>query len=459
MKIVVCMKVIAGERNPFDESALEMALSLSRDVTVLCMGPRSAQDALLPLTRLGAKVILLSDPAFAGSDTLATAYILSCALQKMEYDLVLCGRQTIDGDTAQVGPEIAANLGIGCITNVLSFAVCGGVANATSRFGEESVALPALLTVERGRYLRFPSIFSRVGEVTVRSNADLQCDAQRCGLEGSPTRVLSVKESESGRRQCQWITMDRLEPLLSDLLAQTKQTQRQLPSFAKKMPRCAVVAGESQTGVEELTAWANAIAEEVTRLEETDPAALAERLRSFEGAVLWNADLWGRRVAPAVAAKLQTGLCADCTALDTDGERLFMIRPAKSGSIEARIQCKTEPQMATVRTTTQSADFLIGAGRGVCTQAQIERLQALAKRFDATLCASRAAVDTGLFPYESQVGLTGKTVCPQIYLAVGVSGAVHHTCAMERSGTVIAINPDRNARIFEYADYGIVAEF
>ena len=119
MKIIVCVKVVKGEINPFDESALECALSLSDDVTVLTMGPKSCENVLLPLTRLGAKAVLISDSAFAGSDTLATAYILSLAISKMDYDLILCGRQSIDGDTAQVGPMLSQMLGCNLATNAL----------------------------------------------------------------------------------------------------------------------------------------------------------------------------------------------------------------------------------------------------------------------------------------------------------------------------------------------------
>ena len=125
MRIVVCIKIVEGELNPFDACALEAALRIEGgEVTVLSMSPMSAAEKLRALTRLGVKeVILLSDKAFAGSDTLATSYILSRQLQKMEYDLILCGRQSIDGDTAQVGPALAAKLGLGLITNVLEIPI------------------------------------------------------------------------------------------------------------------------------------------------------------------------------------------------------------------------------------------------------------------------------------------------------------------------------------------------
>jgi len=119
MKILVCVKVIKGEINPFDESALELALQLSNDVTVISMGPKSCEEVLKPLTRLGPRVVLISDNVFAGSDTLATSYILSTAIKQMEYDLILCGRQSVDGDTAQVGPMLSQKLSIPVITNAM----------------------------------------------------------------------------------------------------------------------------------------------------------------------------------------------------------------------------------------------------------------------------------------------------------------------------------------------------
>ncbi len=89
----------------------------------------------------------------------------------------------------------------------------------------------------------------------------------------------------------------------------------------------------------------------------------------------------------------------------------------------------------------------------------MESLKAFAEKIGAQMCASRGLVDMGAAPYEMQVGLTGKTVSPKIYIAAGISGAVHHTCAIENAQTIIAVNPDKDARIFEYADYGITDKF
>ena len=129
MKIVVCIRQGRnGEINPFDACSYEAALSIpNAEITLLSMGPASVEEFLLGLTRLGAKnAILLCDKAFAGADTLATAYTLSLAVKRLAPDLVICGRQTIDGDTAQTGPSLAMAAGLSLITNVMESKVWKG---------------------------------------------------------------------------------------------------------------------------------------------------------------------------------------------------------------------------------------------------------------------------------------------------------------------------------------------
>ena len=179
-------------------------------------------------------------------------------------------------------------------------------------------------------------------------------------------------------------------------------------------------------------------------------------------AVLWDSDAWSKQTAPRVASILQTGLCADCTALETDGEHLYMYRPAFSGNVIAKIGCVTRPQMATIRTMAEGvSDVVCAIGKGA--KAAQEILEDYVDKKNAQngprweMAGSRLAIDSDMLPYEKQVGMTGKTVSPPVYIAVGISGAVHHIAGMKQSGTVIAINPDRQAPIFDYADYGIVA--
>ncbi|MBQ7032450.1 MAG: FAD-binding protein [Clostridia bacterium] len=450
MKIVVCVKVIKGEINPFDASAIECALQLSDDVTVVSMGPSSTETVLLPLTRLGVRVILITDSLFVGSDTLATAYILSKAIQTLHPDLILCGRQSVDGDTAQVGPMLSAMLGISLITNALQVEKNENGITAKTRLGTESTTFPALVTVERSYTLRFPSIFSKLGEVCLLTNKELNCDIKRCGLAGSPTRVLETFENEKGKRRCRFISMDALKPLLT-ILQQQKVIKKNVHTKQKMLP-CAWAIGK------EVFEKACEIAENVVLIEKTDVYSIVKKVQEEKpGVVLWNGDLWGRRNAPIAAALLQTGLCADCTQLAAEEDTLIMYRPARGGNVYAKIKCLTKPQMATVRTKTASSDIIVSGGRGIADR--IDTLYAFANEIGAELAASRGLVDTGKMPYDLQVGLTGKSVSPKIYIAIGISGAVHHTCAIENADTVIAINPDKNARIFEYADYGIVDAF
>lgn len=450
MKIAVCIKVVKGEINPFDESALECALRLSDDVTVYSMGPQSVKDALLPLTRLGAKVYLISDSLYAGSDTLATSYILSKALSGKDYDLILCGRQSVDGDTAQVGPMLSHMLGFSLVTNALSVERTKGNLVVNSRTGAESITIPALVTMERSYVLRFPSIFSKQGEVQLLDNAILCCDEGRCGLSGSPTRVLESHQNERGKRKCKFIGFDELEPLVAELMA--KEDERVSIAYnGVKLPSVWAVG-------DRVLPKAHEIAREVIFIEESNPAEIAQKAMAEKPSViLWNADFWGRKNAPIAAAMLNTGLCADCTSLETDGETLYMYRPAQGGNIVAKIKCVTKPQMATVRTKTKSSDIIVSVGKGAYKS--LDKAKELALRLGAELGASRGLVDMNGASYDMQIGLTGKTVSPKVYIAIGISGAIHHTCAIEGADTVIAINPDKDARIFEYADYGILEEY
>jgi len=450
MKILVCVKVIKGEINPFDESALECALTMSNEVTVISMGPISTKPVLEKLTRLGAKVILLSDSIYAGSDTLATSYILSKQIEKMDYDLILCGRQSIDGDTAQVGPMLSAKLGIPLITNAMSINCKENKLYASTRIGDECASLPGLVTLERSFVLRFPSIFSKPGEVSVVTNSELCCDEEKCGLKGSPTKVLEAFENERGKRKCKFISFDELFPLIDELMKKADEKAKE--EYTGEKLKSVWAIGE------EVLEKAREIADEVILIEKLSPEEITHKILTEKpDVVLWNADLWGRRNAPIVAAMVETGLCADCTHLSVDGDNLIMYRPAQGGNITAKIKCTTKPQMATVRTKTESSDIIVSGGKGIADK--FDKLSLLAEKLGAEIGASRGLVDMNKAPYEMQIGLTGKTVSPKIYIAIGISGAVHHTCAVEGAGTIIAINPDKNARIFEYADYGILEAF
>ena len=453
MKIVVCVKqVTSGELNPFDACALECALQIpDAEITLLSMGRTGVKGMLEQLTRLGnVNGVLLSDLAFAGADTLATGYALSLAAKKLDPDLIICGRQTVDGDTAQTGSVLATMMGFPVITNVMSIDALDekGIACKT-RLGDEKANLPALITVERINDLRRPSIRSKVKEVVVWTADDIGADKEKCGLKGSPTKVVKSFENESGKRKCKFISINELDDAVKAGLSKEPEAIK-IEAATEKLKNVWIVTEAPRL-------MAETVSDDIKVIEKDTAENIAKQIQEGKpDVVLWPSDIWSRRTAPIVSAMLNTGLCADCTALETDGKDLFMYRPAFSGNVIAKIRCVTRPQMATVRTTLNDvAEVMLAAGKGV--RESYDKVEELAEKYNAELAASRGLVDIGFAPYEQQVGLTGKTVSPKVYIAAGISGAVHHIVGMQQAGTVIAINPDKDASIFEYADYGIIA--
>lgn len=220
--------------------------------------------------------------------------------------------------------------------------------------------------------------------------------------------------------------------------------------------------------------------------------------------VLFGATSIGRDLAPRVAARVHTGLTADCTGLDIDPETklLMMTRPAFGGNIMATIRCKDyRPQMATVRPGVMKkletkagkkgdieemkvdfvpsdmnvvirevikeekkavditeAKVLISGGRGIGSPAFFGELKKVADLLGGEISSSRANVDAGWIEKSRQVGQTGKTVRPDLYMACGISGAIQHIAGMENSDCIIAINKNDTAAIFDVSDLGVVGD-
>lgn len=220
--------------------------------------------------------------------------------------------------------------------------------------------------------------------------------------------------------------------------------------------------------------------------------------------LLIGATTQGRDLAPRISSSLHTGLTADCIELDINEKgQLAATRPTFGGELMATILCKTYPQMATVRpgvfrvnsvddwkdtqfifpevnldgiddsikivdfkktldtviNELDSAQIIVSGGMGLKNEKGFELLRQFANKIGATVGATRAAVEAGLAPSSIQIGQTGKTVRPKLYIACAISGAIQHTVGMENSEYIIAINNDSNAPIFDIADTGIVADF
>lgn len=222
--------------NPEDRVALEEAVRLKEKnggkVTVISMGPPQAKNALLEAYAMGAdECILLSDRAFAGSDTWATSYTLAQGIKEAgDFDIIFCGRQAIDGDTAQVGPQIAENLGIPQITYVEKLEVDGENIKAKRAledgYSVVETKLPVLLTViDDLNQPRYPSIsrivsaFEKEDSITVWTVKDFEVDTTKLGLDASPTQVYDtfVPTHESEAEMLEGTDKEKIEQLLEKL--------------------------------------------------------------------------------------------------------------------------------------------------------------------------------------------------------------------------------------------------
>ncbi|MBI3286874.1 MAG: electron transfer flavoprotein subunit alpha/FixB family protein [Chloroflexi bacterium] len=226
-------------------------------------------------------------------------------------------------------------------------------------------------------------------------------------------------------------------------------------------------------------------------------AELARRTQPV--AIFLSASTWGKDLGPRIAAKLWVGLASDCTRLELEGDRLLITRPIFAGKIIAQARLKGTPQMATLRPNlfppldpdpsrspsiekfpvdvptpravtvdvipeaggkldVAEAEIIVSGGRGMKGPENYKILEELAEALGGAVGASRAAVDAGWRPHADQVGQTGKTVTPTLYIACGISGAIQHLAGMKTAKYIVAINKDREIPLFKLADYGIVGD-
>lgn len=334
-----------------------------------------------------------------------------------------------------------------------------------------------------------------------------------CGLCLDACRLGAIRR-ESGQRQ-QGLEQYRgilvfaeqhqghLEDVTLELLCKAKELQRDLDCKI-----CAVVPGRQGSRLAQtlIDHGADMVyvcpAEELDEPLEQQAADLVEQaIRRFQPEiVLFGATELGRSLAPRVAARLHTGLTADCTVLEIDREKrlLQQTRPAFGGNLMATIVCPDHrPQMATVRPgvfvkgepeTRQGevealpapacqpaiqlvanqiaqrsagiadAPVIVAVGKGIGSQKNIQYAQQLADRLGGQVGASRPLVDAGWAQYSMQVGQTGHTVAPKLYIACGISGAIQHLAGMAGAQTVVAINTDPDAPIFRVAHYAVVGD-
>jgi len=565
---------VRNEINPFDRRAITFASETKRkfggEVVVITMGPPQAKDALIEALGMGAdRALHLLDRAFAGSDTLATARALSMAIAREKpFDMVLCGKYSVDAETGHIGPEVSEFLGLPNVSGAtkveFSDSLNRVMVDAETDYGFQRIEaqLPVVLTtaerlIKPSRPIPEDLEVAKTKPYTTISASELCGDKSIFGSAGSPTFVSEIYSIET-KRKCEIMegstSEEKVSRLVEALLEEGlfrgwKSTERNMVrppnsrTTGKKKPfwvvaefsqdavrsvtyellgrgiqladqlgseLCTIVIGDISTdNVQDLVAHGSDKVyiirnkQLATYSSDTYAAALSETIRKFKPfAVIAPSTSIARDFMPRVAARLGLGMTSDCIGLELDKEgRLVQLKPAFGGNIVAPILSRTSPQLATVRPgmlvaaasnparngsvvevnaaehaplshvieerfeadrsalKLDNAEIVISAGAGVGGPENLQVIKELAEILNAPVAATRKIVDLGWLPQQLQIGLTGRSIAPELYIAIGVRGAFNHMVGVGRARRVVAINSDPHAPIFKNCDYGIVGDF
>jgi electron transfer flavoprotein alpha subunit len=530
----------------------ELAQASGGTLTVITLGPPSADNVLREAIAFGAdEGVHITDPAFAGSDTWATARALSSALELLgPFDLVLLGRNSVDADTGQVPPQIAAMLDIPFCTGVRELSLDGDTLRLRLEHDDEWVSaevdLPAMLSCAERLCdpckIKDPAVWATVDGSRIRRLSAADLGPGPWGQDGSPTRVGEVRSLVVSREQrvaegtldeqveaVMHVLEDRAAfapagagegppeqvpgtgtgtgtgPIVAVLVEPDRsRIARELlgvaAHLAEEVGGRVVAFGPTPGDVDELARWG---ADEVVALDGADAEedvarGLVDWARSTgPWAVIGPGTAWGRDVLSRAAAVLGAGLTGDAVDLEARDGRLVAWKPAFGGKLVAEIHCSSPIQMATVRAGViplrtprdgaairstsvpvapssrvrvlgrqrdddsdelAGADVVIGVGLGVDPE-DYPALRDYAERMGAVLCATRKVTDNGWMPRARQVGITGHSISPRLFVSLGSSGKFNHTVGVRGAGTILAINTDAEAPIFGFSDIGVVGDW
>ena len=567
---------VPTEMSAWCRRAVAQGVALARETggscTVVTVGPPSAEDVLREAVAFGAdEGVLVTDPAFAGSDTLATARTLAAVLDREgPVDLVLVGRGSLDADTGQVGPQLAELCGLPFASSVRQVALRrqGGAVVADVGLEHDDVwldaevRLPAVLSVAERLIdpckIKDPAVWATVDPARIRRCTAADLGPGPWGEAASPTRVGTTRTEVVDRRR------EVLDGPVGDQARRAVEVLRDLgalggddlppapvapvPSTGGDGPLAVVVLepGRARAARELLGGAARLVAEgggavlgigaapgPVDAVPADDEAATAVGLPAAPARLgSWGADRlvvlagswvpedlagpladevaareawallvpstdWGRELAARAAARLGAGLTGDAVDLAVDGGRLVAWKPAFGGGLLAAVTARSAVQAATVRPgvlalasprsavaptvevrdvavagrvqvtarrrdddtdALAGADVVVGVGQGVAPQ-DYPLVDALADALGAEVVATRKVTDRGWMPRARQVGITGLSLSPRLYVALGTSGRFNHMAGVRSAGAVLAVNVDPGAEVFGVADVGLVGDW
>lgn len=538
------------EMNPLCRRAVATATDLAHawggSCTVFTLGPPEAQDCLREAVAWGVGGgVLVSDPRFAGSDTYATAKALTAALRRTgPFDLVLTGRNSVDADTGQVGPQLAELLGWPFLGGVRELQVTGRSLRVRCEqddgWMEAEVDLPVVMSCaerlcapakvdlatraavrpERIRTLSAAELgpgpwgaaasLTRVGEVTVQPlvraglvlDGSAESQVRRAFAILGRRNAFDLANPTSGAVPVAGVPADTTIAVVEepDRRRELREMLGAAATMAEQVGATVVAVASERTDLGELSSWG---ADEIVRLtgssaEEDVASVVADwcRVRRPWG-VLVAGSMWGREVAARVSMQIGAGLTGDAVDLEVGDGRLVAWKPAFGGQLFAAIHADSSTHIVTVRPGAlpvrrprasavvpvrrmqversgrirvldrgreddlgrlSTARVVVGVGVGVAPE-HYPLLQPLLDGLGAELAATRKVADRGWQPRSRQIGITGRSIAPALYIAIGLGGKQTHMIGVSRAGTILAITDDRTAPVVAAADVSIVANW
>jgi electron transfer flavoprotein alpha subunit len=532
--------------------SVELAASLpGSSVTVAALGPPAAVDVLREALAWGLargvdiRGVLLTDPAFRGSDTFATARTLAALLKREgPFDLVLTGKNSLDADTGQVPPQVAEILDLPFASGVKQFALRDGVLRLgcehDDSWAELEIRLPALLScAERlcepakvpperrsevpdrlittvGASDIGPGPWGEAGSLTaVGACRQMAADRLR---QRSPEAPLSTQVKEAVRVLLNRAALAHGQPRESPLVPATGGPGDVVAIIAEpghdvltlelcglaarlafQVNGSTVLVAPEDVPPRQAGSWG---ADHIIRIDGAEAeediarglASWAESARPW--AILAGSTAYGREIASRVAASIGAGLTGDAVEVGVADGRLVAWKPAFGGQLVAAITATSPVQVVTVRAGVLprpvprehlagvsriavkprgrvrvlsrrredsleglgESEIVIGVGKGVAPE-EIHGLDELRELLAAELGCSRKVTDVGWMPHARQIGLTGRSIAPRLYIAIGASGKFNHMVGVRAAGTVAAINPDPDAPIWQFCDVGIIGRW